>query len=234
MSMIKATYPGAGTYLGTGNDPTDDDEELGPDLFDRFPGEPVKAYAYFKQFCEMGPGRKVKKLSEKVNKSTAYFYKLASGWQWKARAAAYDAAEDQAVQIEIRAQRVRLSRQQLAVATGYFHWTARYLSRMTDDKLDEMTPGEVAKWTTAASTLFRVALGEPDQRIALGTGDAMGGFRPLAQMSEGERRAELGTLLADIGRRFANGEQFAGTDEEALLALLSAPEDLNRATGPAG
>lgn len=208
------------SYFPATDDTVDD---LGPDIFDRLKGEPAKAYGYFQLFCEEGPGRKIKKLSEKVGLSTQYFYKLASTWQWSERAAAYDRAEDLAVHVEIRSQRVRLARQQLAVSAGLFHWAARYITKMTDERMTEFTPTEVSRWANTASTLARAALGEPDQRIAIGTGDEMGGFRPLSHMTETERRAELGQLLADIGKRFAAGEPVA--DEDALLALLASPVD---------
>jgi len=196
-------------------------DPLEPDAYERLPGEPAAAYGYFTTFCQLGPGRKIKDLAEKVKPSRTYLYRLASEWGWKERAAAYDRNEDRAVHLQVRAARVQLARQYLAVSAGMLVHSARYVAAMTPEKLAEMTPNEIARWSKTAVELGRAALGEPDTRIAVGTEDADGTFRPLAGMGDADRRAELGACLEELGARIRAGEMVEDTD--GLIALLAGP-----------
>jgi hypothetical protein len=194
---------------------------LEPDIFERLPGEPAGAYSYFMAFCEMGPSRKIKDLAEKVKPTTAYLYRLSSSWTWADRCAAYDRDAERRVHADIHAQRVRVALMQLAVARGLLQWPARYLMQMDDTKLAAMTPTEIARWANTGSVLAKTPLGEPDQRIALGTVDEQGSFRPMASMSDAERRQELAEMIAATAERFRAGEVL--DDEEALFAFLAIP-----------
>lgn len=193
----------------------------GPDIHERLPGEPAKAFGWFEAFCRLGPGRTVKELAENAKRTPQHFYRLASTWQWGDRALSYDRARRRKLDADVHEQLVRVHLMELANSRGFFHWVGRFLTAMTDEKLEAMKPNEIARWAQVASALARGPLGEPDQRIALGTVGEDGGFRPIAAMSEAERRAELGSLLADIGARVAAGEVIE--DEDALLAFLAIP-----------
>lgn len=197
------------------------DNPYEPPIYDRLTAEPLNAYGYFGQYLALGEGREVKELAKKVKPTASYLYRLAAKWQWHERAAAYDRAEAGKVAAEVRAARVRLSRQQLAVSAGMLSWSARFLAAMTEEKMLAMSASEVARWSKTAVDLGRAALGEPDARIAVGTSGTDGSFRPLAGMGDADRRAELGECLAELGARIAAGELVE--DEDALLALLAGP-----------
>lgn len=200
------------------------ENQLGPEIWERYPGEPVKAYSYFLTFCSLGPGRKISDLAEKVKKSVQYLYRLSSEWNWAVRSNAKDLDEERRRSIEVRQQAVAVYMAQLLVSRGMLHWATRYLSQMNDDKLKEMTPTEVARWAATAASLGRSTLGEPDQRIhhTIESHTTPAGFRPISTMTDAERRAELGELLKDIGDRVRSGEILP--DEEALYGLLAIPE----------
>lgn len=193
----------------------------GPDIHERQPGEPLKAFGWFEEFCALGPGRTIKEMAEKSKRTASSFYSLASKWRWGERALSYDRAQRRKLDADVHAQLVRVHLMLLANARGMLHWSGRYLSNMDDDRLAAMKPNEIARWASTAATIARGPLGEPDQRVALGTTDANGSFRPIASMTETERRAELGSLLADIGARVAAGEEIE--DGDALLAFLAIP-----------
>lgn len=193
----------------------------GPDIHERLPGETAKAFGWFGEFCDLGPGRTIKEMAENTKRSPQHFYHLASKWQWGERALSYDRAQRRKREADVHEQLVRVHLMLLANARGMLHWSGRYLHQMDDERLAVMKPNEIARWASTAAAIARGPLGEPDQRVALGTMDEGGAFRPIASMTESERRAELGSLLADIGARVAAGEVIE--DEDALLAFLAIP-----------
>lgn len=192
---------------------------LEPDAFERLAGEPSAAYTHFMAFCQLGPGRKVKKTAENGNISPSRLYTLASKWQWSERAAAFDRDRERTVQAEVHEQSVRLRRIQMAVAAAMLRSSMQNLAAMTKDKSEALTPTEVARWSKTANDLARGALGMPDQTIVVGTTDSAGAFAPLAGMDDAQQRAELGACLIEIGTRIRAGDSVA--DEDELMKLIA-------------
>lgn len=192
---------------------------LEPDVFERQAGEPAAAYAHFLAFCNLGPGRKVKKTAENGNISPSRLYTLASKWRWAERAAAFDCDRERTVQAEVYQQSVRLRRIQMSVAAAMLRASMQNLTAMTAEKAEALTPTEVARWSKTANDLARGALGMPDQTIALGTTDPAGAFTPLAGMDDAQQRAELGACLVEIGTRMSAGE--ALDDQDEIMKLIA-------------
>jgi len=199
------------------------EDQLGPEIWERYPGEPANAYGYFVEFCALGKGRKIKDLAEKVRKTTQYLYRLSSKWNWSVRAGAKDLDDARQRDYRLMDEFVRLEAQKVLVARGMLHWAAQFLNTMTLEKLADMTAGEVAKWAATANQLGRSPFGEPDHRVTITRAEAAApAFKPISGMTPAERQAELGALLRGVGERMAAGEIITA-DEDDLAALLAIP-----------
>lgn len=52
--------------------------------------EPKKAFIYFQEYLNLGPGRKLREVAENTGKSNRYIKKLSYTWDWVERANDYD------------------------------------------------------------------------------------------------------------------------------------------------
>jgi len=199
------------------------EDQLGPEIWERYAGEPANAYGYFVAFCELGKGRKIKDLAEKVKKTAPYLYRLSSRWNWSVRAGAKDLDDARQRDYRLMDEFVKIEAQKVLTARAMLHWVTQFLNTMTMEKLGEMTANEVAKWAATANTLARSPFGEPDHRVTITRGEtAPAAFRPISGMTPAERQAELGALLRGVGERMAAGE-IINADEDDLAALLAIP-----------
>lgn len=199
------------------------EDQLGPEIWERYPGEPANSYGYFLEFCALGKGRKIKVLAEKVKKTTPYLYRLSSRWNWSVRAGAKDLDDARQRDYRLMEEFVKIEAQKVIAARQMLHWVTQFLTTMTMEKLGEMTANEVAKWAATANTLARSPFGEPDHRVTITRSEAGApAFRPISGMTPAERQAELGALLRGVGERMAAGE-IINTDEDDLAALLAIP-----------
>lgn len=198
------------------------ENQLGPDLWERYPGEPKNAFGYFEEFCALGRGRKVRDLAEKVRKTPEYLYKLSSRWNWSVRANAKDLDRMRQREIELHDQWMAVEAAKLLCSRGLLHWAAKGLGRMNDEKVAELTPTELARWAATGAQLGRTPFGEPDQRIHL-TGDfGATPMRPISGMTDTERRAELAQMLARVSSGLQAGE--IDPEQEQLYRMLALPE----------
>ena len=63
-----------------------------PPLPPQLPDEPDLAYSLFAEYCQLGPKRSIRALSELVKRSRPVLGALSVRWQWPDRAAAWDRA----------------------------------------------------------------------------------------------------------------------------------------------
>lgn len=193
------------------------------DSWERQARESARHHGYFRRFLELGRTRTLTRLHKNLTNdgekiSYGQVRNIAAQWVWTARAGEYDRHEDAILLAEVREQRAKLCRTQLAVAAGMLHWTAVHLGAMNKDKALALSPTEVARWTKEGTAVARAALGLPDATVAL-TGADGPSFAPIAAMTDQTRQVELGECLAELGRRIAAGEDLA--DEDTLLAFLT-------------
>lgn len=107
--------------------------DAGPEPWHRRPDESSAAYAYFRAYRDLGPGRKVMTVARHFGKNPSHLYRLSHRFDWEARAASYDlsqeredAAERCRVLLEVaRRQREEVDRLRGLPLAGLSKWANR-------------------------------------------------------------------------------------------------------------
>ena len=128
--------------------------------------ETVRSYFLFRKYLELGDNRSYRKVAEQAGKSRTYIERLASRWQWKARAKAYfDFLDDEALKVFI-GERQRMARRQAQTALLGQNIATRGLLQLEEElqqagQLRKLKIHELARLFEVCSKIERICRGEP-------------------------------------------------------------------------
>lgn len=131
-----------------------------PDLWERQPGESAKAFEAFATYRDMLTGeRSVRKVAEKLGKSSTFVSRWSSRFGWVERAAAWDDEQDRIARENLAPERRRMNKTHADLGNALLVKAAKGLKRLSDE---ELTAGDVARLVEVGSKLERLALGVKD------------------------------------------------------------------------
>lgn len=129
-----------------------------PPLWERQPGETVKAFQAFIAYRDMG-GRSQRAVAQTLGKSRQLLDKWSTTWRWVERVKAWDDHRDgegrKAELKAIRDMRARHAQEAVALQT-------KALDRLRTLDAAALTPNDVLRFFVEAAKLERVARGQPE------------------------------------------------------------------------
>lgn len=170
------------------------DPFAGREPWDRQPGEGPRPYAQFVVYRDMGPGRSIKKASEKIkNRSLAYLYQVAHKNRWTERASLYDLEMSRQFNETVIQRRKDMATRHYAVAANML---SKASERLLAVDVDQLSLRDLAYWVETAVKVQRLALGSPTDIL-----EAQG--KNTATMTEEELRDALVRVQSEIAARVA-------------------------------
>lgn len=131
------------------------------DVFDRIDGESAKQYQHFLEYCKLGPGRTLEKLSKKVGISEAYGSKMSAANNWKLRSVAYDQEQNRIFFEELKIE-VREGAKDVAKLGRVLQSKAvealKYYDIESGEGAKRIPLADVPKWAEAGVRIARLAL----------------------------------------------------------------------------
>lgn len=160
----------------------------GVPIYDRRAKEGARPYEAFKIYCELGPDRSFKSVSQRVSKSLPLMKRWAAAHEWRVRAKAWDAdaearmraAEDKAMkaeaekwakrQIALRDEAFELGDELIKKAKAMLAYPISKQTVQQDGKTIIVNPtnftvGSAAKFIEVGEKLRRLAAGVPTDKV---------------------------------------------------------------------
>ena len=114
--------------------------------WERQPGETEKAYEAFLVYKNLGPGRSIKKVSDRLQKTYALIYRWNMRNGWKARVEAFDRENERVEQERIQKERAEMIKRHIKIGLAAQGKALKALDRMDPESL---TPGNVREFLRA-------------------------------------------------------------------------------------
>jgi hypothetical protein len=178
-------------------------------------GEGKLRFSQFVAYRDQGPTRRLEKVSEGfgITRATAKQYERL--FLWSQRAASFDKYMDAQWILALREHTKTMVRRHLTMAEKV---RERVMSALESVDPTKLTPTELVRFADLYSKLSRVALGEPEQHIAV-TGKA--GAPPIAVTSvpgdEASRQEQMRQATVELAQRL--GIEAMNLTAEDVLAL---------------
>ena len=115
--------------------------EIAP--WERQPGETEKAYEAFLIFKNLGPGRTVKEVSEKLRKSYDLFRRWKKRYDWDSRVEAYDRENERKEQIATQQARKKMIERHIKIGTSL---QGKALQALETISPEEMKPQDIERF----------------------------------------------------------------------------------------
>lgn len=178
-------------------------------------GEGKTRFAQFVAFREQGPARQLEKVQERfgITRSSAKQYERV--YLWTQRVQAFDRhMEDQWI-LALRAHTKTMVQRHLQIGEKV---RLKVMARLETMDADKLTPTEVVRLADLYSKLTRVALGEPEQHIAV-TGKQGGAPIQITSVpgNEASREEQMRAATVELAQRL--GLQAIEMSAEDVLAL---------------
>lgn len=167
--MTNTTRPAAPVSAVTGGDPQSS-APAAQSAFTPARGESARAFEAFCMYLELGPSRRYYAVGQKVGASLRTIKRWAADFDWRGRIrthvargaeqfAAIQAATEREEHLDAARREQAFRDRQFAVAEGLLLAAERYLERVDEDDLDQMSFNEACKALDVASRLGRLAAG---------------------------------------------------------------------------
>lgn len=111
--------------------------------WERQPGETEKAYEAFLVYKNLGPGRSIKKVSDRLHKTYALIYRWNMRYGWKTRVEAFDRENERVEQERIQKERAEMIKRHIKIGLAAQGKALKALDRMDPESL---TPGNVREF----------------------------------------------------------------------------------------
>ena len=154
--------------------PTPSRGRAAPEPWERQPGESIRAFAHFRAYRDLGPGRSHAKVGQSAGVSTQRIDELGRKWGWQARVRAWEAEQDRARRAaqleEIRAMGERQAREAAAIQEVCLAPVRAFLERAragaAADPLAGLSPPELLRLLPRVASAWSVAM--KAERLARG------------------------------------------------------------------
>ncbi|MGD0126372.1 MAG: hypothetical protein ABSF46_13500 [Terriglobia bacterium] len=188
--------------------------------WDRQPGESSKAYAHFCLYRDTGFSRSLRKLAEdaKCISKVAQLRRWSSRWKWVERCEKYDDYLENQDRLQQEKERREMRKRHARMGVLGQSVAVKALENLLNKVRagGEVSAGDAGRLLDTAVKVERLARGEPtDSHEVSGPG---GGPIEFANMSDGERRAEMIRCLKEMGK----------TNEDALAIAAQLMGDNER------
>jgi hypothetical protein len=153
-------------------------------------GESRKAYEAFAVYRDMGMGRSLPKVAERLDKSLELMKRWSARHEWVDRAASFDANEDFELLVRTQEQRIQMRVNDAKIARLF---KQKVVDRLQQLEPKDLSPTQLAHWFEVAVKVERLSLGEATgivQPHASECGDELS--RAI------EENPELADLAADL------------------------------------
>lgn len=111
--------------------------------WERQPGETEKAYEAFLVYKNLGPGRSIKKVSDRLQKTYALIYRWNMRYKWKTRVEAFDRESERVEQERIQKERAEMIKRHIKIGLAAQGKALKALDRMDPESL---TPGNIREF----------------------------------------------------------------------------------------
>ncbi len=121
--------------------------------WERLPGESAKAFEAFDLYCKLGEERSIRKVAQKLNKSTQLLGRWSSQWDWVNRSRDYD---NEIKREEIREQKKAykaMQQRQTAIAVKMQKVALEALKKLSTE---DMKPKDIREFIKTATDLERL------------------------------------------------------------------------------
>lgn len=121
--------------------------------WERLPGESAKAFEAFDRYCKLGEERSIRKVAQKLNKSTQLLGRWSSQWDWVNRSRDYD---NEIKREEIREQKKAyraMQQRQIAIAVKMQKTALEALKKLS---VEDMKPKDIKEFIKLGSEMERV------------------------------------------------------------------------------
>lgn len=169
--------------------------------WDRWTGEPSKAYAVFLVYRDLGPSRSFSKVVAKLGRPQSYrgqLEKWSPKWRWVARAESYDA---HLAEKATRAQEdaiVDMERRHASVALEVLDKLSKRLETLDPEKISARDFSALMK---SAVEVERIARGKPDAEVHVKGAIEPGTVQKILEDPEStDLAAQLAARLAQAGK----------------------------------
>lgn len=178
-------------------------------------GEGKTRFAQFVAYREQGPTRRLEKVQERFGITRSSIKQYERVYLWQPRVQAWDKhMEDQWI-LALREHTKTMVQRHLLLGDKV---RLKVMARLESLEADKLTPTELVRMADLYSKLTRVALGEPEQHIAV-TGKS--GAQPIQITSvpgdEQSREAQMRTATVELAQRL--GLEALDMSAEDVLAL---------------
>ncbi|HEU5032670.1 MAG TPA: hypothetical protein VFV01_47660 [Spirillospora sp.] len=130
-----------------------------PKPWERQPDETPQAFEAFARYRDMPGRRSMDRVAKELHKSHALMGRWSVRHRWVERAAAFDAAEDEAWREEVRRTRVALARKHAAVGAAML---TKAVARLQSINPDTLSPNELERWMRTATEIEARAMNLDD------------------------------------------------------------------------
>ena len=135
------------------NDPV----EVGPELWERQPGETARAFEAFCVYRDMGASRSHRKTGQKLGKNCTTIGEWSSKYEWVKRVAAWDAEQDRIARQKQLQDIKKMRKRHAALASTMLIKAATALQTLKDE---EISASEISRMVDVASKLERISRGD--------------------------------------------------------------------------
>lgn len=142
-------------------------------------GESRKAYEAFANYRDMGMGRSLPKVAQRLGKSLELMKRWSARHEWVDRTDAFDTNEEFELLVAEREERITMRRNDARIARMF---KQKVVDRLKTLKVEELSPTQLARWFETAVKVERLSLGEA-------TG--------IVQQQAGELRDDLSKAVED-------------------------------------
>lgn len=124
--------------------------------WERQPGESTKAFEAFDLYCKLGEERSIRKVAQKLNKSTQLLGRWSSQWNWVIRARDYDnEIKRKEIQAEKKAFQA-MRKRQIGMAVQFQKKAYEALQSLP---IEEMTPKDIKEFMKLGAEMERANMG---------------------------------------------------------------------------
>lgn len=132
-------------------------------IWDKLPGESLKAHEAFKTYIDMGAARSLSKLAQSLGKSKALVAQWSVRHDWQARLDAWAALLNDEWARDRKRQACLAGRRHASVARAYI---SRLRTKLKSLDLDTMSASDMARWLDVAVKVERLSLGMSTSVVA--------------------------------------------------------------------
>ncbi len=135
------------------------------------PGESGPAFEAFSTFRDLGPGRTVSAVAEKLRKSDSLLRRWKNKWNWRERAIAYDSAIAEEARRKVIKERKEMETRHIGIA---MQLQKKALEALSVLEAEEMSPRDIKEFVKLATELERLNRSFEEQRTAEAQETGMG------------------------------------------------------------